>query len=198
MRFNSLTIDNFYTNPDEVREFALKQEFKVRGNYPGQRTKSFLTDSLKKKMRDILYPFAGEITYWGSDDKENNYTGSFQYTVSEDRSWIHADSTTDWAAVCYLTPDAPLSAGTGIFRHKATGWSHYDYKRENEPGYVESAPPGNEMRDYTKWEMVDRIGNVYNRLIMYRADNYHVSLDYFGQNMHDGRLFQVFFFNTER
>jgi len=198
MRFNSLTIDNFYTNPNEVREFALKQEFKVRGNYPGQRTKSFLTDSLKKKMRDILYPFAGEITYWGSDDKENNYTGSFQYTVSEDRSWIHADSTTDWAAVCYLTPDAPLSAGTGIFRHKATGWSHYDYKRENEPGYVESAPPGNEMRDYTKWEMVDRIGNVYNRLIMYRADNYHVSLDYFGQNMHDGRLFQVFFFNTER
>ena len=198
MRFNSLTIDNFYTNPDEVREFALKQEFKVRGNYPGQRTKSFLTDSLKKKMRDILYPFAGEITYWGSDDSENNYTGSFQYTVSEDRSWIHADSTTDWAAVCYLTPDAPLSAGTGIFRHKATGWSHYDYKRENEPGYVESTPPGNEMRDYTKWEMVDRIGNVYNRLIMYRADNYHVSLDYFGQNMHDGRLFQVFFFNTER
>ena len=198
MRFNSLTIDNFYSNPMEVREFALKQEFKVRGNYPGQRTKSFLTDSLKKKMRDILYPFAGEITYWGSDDTENNYTGSFQYTVSEDRSWIHADSTTDWAAVCYLTPDAPLSAGTGIFRHKATGWSHYDYKRENEPGYVQSAPPGNEMRDYTKWEMVDRIGNVYNRLIMYRADNYHVSLDYFGQNMHDGRLFQVFFFNTER
>ena len=198
MRFNTLTIDNFYTNPDEVREFALKQEFMVRGNYPGQRTKSFLTDSLKKKMRDILYPFAGEITYWGSDDRENNYTGSFQYTVSEDRSWIHADSTTDWAAVCYLTPDAPLSAGTGIFRHKATGWSHYDYKRENEPGYIQSAPPGNEMRDYTKWEMVDRIGNVYNRLIMYRADNYHVSLDYFGQNMHDGRLFQVFFFNTER
>ena len=46
--------------------------------------------------------------------------------------------------------------------------------------------------------MVDRIGNVFNRLIMYRADNYHVSLDYFGKDMYDGRLFQVFFFNTER
>jgi hypothetical protein len=198
MRFNSITIDDFYANPDDVREFALKQEFKVRGNYPGQRTKSFLNDGLKKKLRDILFPFAGEITYWGSDDPENNYTGSFQYTVAEDRSWIHADSTTDWAAVCYLTPNAPLTAGTGIFRHKATGWSHYDYKRETEPGYIDAAPPGNEMRDYTKWEMVDRIGNVYNRLIMYRADNYHVSLDYFGKDMHDGRLFQVFFFNTER
>jgi hypothetical protein len=75
---------------------------------------------------------------------------------------------------------------------------HYEYKRENEPGYQESAPPGDDMQDYTKWELVDRIGNVFNRLIMYRADNYHVSLDYFGKNMYDGRLFQVFFFNTER
>ena len=193
MRLNSMTFDNFYDNPLEVREFALKQEFKVRGNYPGQRTEPFLTNSIKKKFRDILYPFTGEITWWGGE-----YTGSFQYTIATDRSWIHADSTTDWAGIIYLTPDAPLSSGTGIFRHKETGWQHYDYKRENEPGYKESAPPGYDCQDYTKWDMVDRIGNVFNRLVMYRADNYHVSLDYFGKNMYDGRLFQVFFFCTER
>ena len=192
MRFNSLTIDNFYSNPMDVREFALRQEFKVRGNYPGQRTESFLSDATKKTLRDILYPFAGEITNWGGE-----YTGSFQYTTASDRSWIHADSTTDWAAVCYLTPDAPLTAGTGIFRHKETGWSNFDYKN-NDPEYLRQSPPGHDSQDYTKWEMVDRIGNVFNRLIMYRADNYHVSLDYFGKDMYDGRLFQVFFFNTER
>ena len=192
MRFNSLTIDDFYADPMQVREFALKQEFKVRGNYPGQRTVSFLNDSIKQKMRDILFSFAGEITHWGGE-----YTGSFQYTTAADRSWIHADSTTDWAAVCYLTPNAPVTAGTGIFRHKETGWMHYDYKQENNPEYVKQAPPGHDMQDYTKWEMVDRVGNVFNRLIMYRADNYHVSLDYFGKDMYDGRLFQVFFFNTE-
>jgi hypothetical protein len=193
MRFNSLTIDDFYADPMQVREFALKQEFKVRGNYPGQRTESFLTDSIKQKLRDILYPFAGEITNWGGE-----YTGSFQYTTASDRSWIHADSTTDWAAVCYLTPDAPVTAGTGIFRHKETGWMNFDYKRQNDPEYMKQAPPGDECQDYTKWEMVDRVGNVFNRLIMYRADNYHVSLDYFGKDLNDGRLFQVFFFNTER
>jgi hypothetical protein len=193
MRFNSLTIDDFYADPMQVREFALKQEFKVRGNYPGQRTESFLTDSIKQKLRDILYPFAGEITNWGGE-----YTGSFQYTTAADRSWIHADSTTDWAAVCYLTPDAPVTAGTGIFRHKETGWMNFDYKRQNDPEYMKQAPPGDECQDYTKWEMVDRVGNVFNRLIMYRADNYHVSLDYFGKDINDGRLFQVFFFNTER
>jgi hypothetical protein len=192
MRFNSLTIDDFYADPMQVREFALKQEFKVRGNYPGQRTVSFLNDPIKKKLRDILYPFAGEITDWGGE-----YTGSFQYTTASDRSWIHSDSTTDWAAVCYLTPDAPVTAGTGIFRHKETGWMNFDYKRQNDPEYMKQAPPGDECQDYTKWEMVDRVGNVFNRLIMYRADNYHVSLDYFGKDLNDGRLFQVFFFNTE-
>ena len=155
---------------------------------------SLHANSIKKRMRDILYPFAGEITWWGGD-----YTGSFQYTTAADRSWIHADSTTDWAAVCYLTPDAPVSSGTGIFKHKKTGWMNYDYKEAKQnPEYDKNAPSGDDMQDYTKWEMVDRVGNIFNRLIMYRADNYHVSLDYFGKDISDGRLFQVFFFNTER
>ena len=192
MRFNSLTIDNFYANPMEVREFALKQEFAVRGNYPGQRTVSFLNDPLKKTLRDILYPFAGEITWWGGE-----YTGSFQYTTAKDRSWIHADSTTDWAAVLYLTPDAPLSAGTGIFKHKATGLSNWDY-RNNNPEYLKTQPPGDDFQDMTKWELVDRIGNVYNRLVLYRGDHFHISMDYFGQDINDGRLFQTFFFDTEK
>ncbi len=126
MRINSITVDDFYINPWEVREFALRQEFAVRGNYPGQRTVSFLNDSLKQTLQAIVGPHAGNVTYWSEDQ----YTGSYQYTVATDRSWIHADSTTDWAGVCYLTPDAPLSSGTGLFRHKSTGRSRYDYKTE--------------------------------------------------------------------
>lgn len=192
MRFNALIIDDFYSNPMEVREFALKQDFKVRGNYPGMRTESFLNEPLKKTLQNIVYPFAGSITHWGGE-----YTGSFQYTLSTDRSWIHADSTTDWAAVLYLTPNAPITAGTGIFKHKETGWMQFDYNNKD-PKYLEQAPPGHDSQDYTKWDMVDRFGNLFNRLIMYKADNYHVSLDYFGNTKENGRLFQVFFFNTER
>jgi len=126
MRVNALVIDDFYADPEKVRDFALKQEFKVRGNYPGQRTVSFLNDSIKKRLQEILYPYAGNITDWGGE-----YTASFQYTVAADRSWIHSDSTTDWAAVCYLTPDAPLTAGTGIFKHKETGMMHWDYRNQS-------------------------------------------------------------------
>jgi len=191
MRVNALVIDDFYAEPEKVREFALNQEFKVRGNYPGQRTVSFLNDSLRKKLQDILYPYAGNITDWGGE-----YTGSFQYTVAADRSWIHSDSTTDWAALVYLTPDAPLTAGTGIFKHKSTGLMNWDYRNKTQE-YLKTAPPGDDFQDMTKWDMVDRFGNIFNRLVMYRADNYHMSLDYFGNNKENGRLFQVFFFNTE-
>lgn len=42
MRVNLLIIDDFYNNPEEVRAFALAQDFSVKGNYPGERTESFL------------------------------------------------------------------------------------------------------------------------------------------------------------
>ena len=191
MRVNALVIDDFYSDPHQVRNFALNQEFKVRGNYPGQRTESFLGDSTKKRLQEILYPYAGNITNWGGE-----YTGSFQYTVASDRSWIHSDSTTDWAGVLYLTPDAPLSSGTGIFKHKQSGMMTWDYTNKS-PEYLKTEPR-EDFQDMTKWDLVDRFGNIFNRLIMYRADNYHMSLDYFGNTKENGRLFQVFFFNTEK
>ncbi len=192
MKIQTIIVDDFYKNPDEVRAFALAQEYEVEGNYPGQRTKSFLAENVKNSIQDIVRPYAGDITWWGDD-----YTGSFQYTTARDRSWIHSDDTTDWAGVLYLTPNAPLSAGTGLFKHKDTGlfrWrnsEHSDDVNANSPVTLHS-------QDVTKWEMVDRIGNVYNRMVLYRGDLFHVSLDYFGSNKEDGRLFQVFFFNTEK
>jgi hypothetical protein len=187
-----LSISDFYNNPDEVRAFAMSQEFGESGNYPGRRTKSFLNDSIKQIIQDNIRPFAGDVVWWGDDN-----SGAFQYTTAQDRSWIHSDGTTNWAGVCYLTPDAPLSSGTGIFRHKETGLKNWIYTEHTEEE-TKTAAPHVEGMDYTKWEMVDRIGNVYNRLILYRGDLFHVSLDYFGKDLQDGRLFQTFFFNTEK
>lgn len=189
MRIESITISDFYNNVDEVRKFALSQEFSVSGNFPNLRTKNFIDDGIKKTIQDIIRPTSGEVTWWGDE-----YTGAFQYTTANDRSWIHVDNT-DWAGVCYLTPDAPLSGGTGLFRNKAT-------KRRiwNEKNKMYEEPLSNDAVDYydmTQWELVDRIGNLYNRLILYRGDLYHTSLDYFGKNLETGRLFQTFFFNTE-
>ena len=192
MNVNAICIDNFYSDVDDVRNMALNMEFGVRGNYPGQRTEPVYNEDVKSMIGNIIRPHAGEITMW-----ESEYTGSFQYTTQSDRSWVHADQTTKWAGVLYLTPDAPLSGGTGLFRHKATGIEkapmlsngEYDMSILDEI-YMDS-------QDMTKWEMTNFIGNVYNRLILYRGDIFHTSLDYFGRDKNDGRLFQTFFFNTQ-
>ena len=54
-----------------------------------------------------------------------------------------------------------------------------------------------DSRDFSKWDMTAKVGNVYNRLVLYRGDMFHSSLDYFGKDLKDGRLFQTFFFNTQ-
>jgi hypothetical protein len=180
MNLELLIIDNFYVNPDAVREYALKQSFDVTGNYPGRRSKPYLPTELKDAIQYWMQP-VGKITNWFEN---YGYTGAFQIATAADRTWIHADHFNKWAGVCYLTPDAPLSAGTAIYKHKASG----EYRR-TEKDY--------EGRDYTKWDLVDRVGNKYNRLVLYRGDLFHASLDYFGEHLLDGRLFQTFFFDTE-
>ena len=180
MNLKLMIIDDFYVNPEAVRSYALQQEFTVRGNYPGLRTLPYLPDDLKNAINYWMTPIGG-VTDWL---EHSGYTGAFQITTASDRTWIHADHYNMWAGVCYLTPDAPHSGGTGLYKHKASGEFHRSDK--DYEGY-----------DYTKWELFDKIGNKFNRLILYRGDLFHASLDYFGDNLHTGRLFQTFFFNTK-
>ena len=182
MKLNLLIVDDFYTNPDAVREYALAQPFDVTGNFPGVRTAPYLPDDVKAAIQYWIQPYGGRVTTWF---EEQGFTGAFQLATANDRTWIHADYYNDWAAVCYLTPDAPHTSGTGLYRHKASG----EYQR------TDSDHEGN---DYTKWDLIDVVGNRYNRLVIYQGNLFHASLNYFGDCGANGRLFQTFFFSTER
>ena len=193
-----IVIDNFYNNAMETRNYVLTQEFKVRGNYPGQRTHSFANNHLKDIIQEYIMPFGGKIMEFPMPDEtnidDNNiYNGAFQYTTSRDRSWIHVDGFNNWAGVLYMTPDAPLSSGTGFYRYKDGTTYETDLKIMNSKAEID-----NFCQDLTKWEQIDKVGNVFNRLILFNSKRYHMSLDYFGNSKENGRLFQVFFFSTER
>lgn len=189
MTLNLITIDNFYNNVDEVRNFALSQEFNVSGNYPGMRTKSFINENTKQIIENILSPHVGKITDWLDDPTNSDgYTGSFQLTTSQDKSWVHVDRYNDWAGVLYLTPNAPSSGGTGFFKSKIDG--SYFSNTYHFPDYA--------YIDMSRWEVSSVVANVYNRLILFRSNQWHTSLDYFGDSKNDGRLTQVFFIKTEK
>lgn len=184
MRTNLIVVDDFYGDPDAVRKFALEQKYDVVGNYPGARTKSFLNADVKEAIQTIMFHAGGEVKNWY---EEHGYTGSFQLTYAKDRSWIHTDHFNKWAAVCYLTPNAPLTGGTGLFL----------YKKNKATTSTEMGNEPYDPQDMTKWVKYDVVANKYNRLVVYRGDLFHSSLDYFGSTPEDARLFQVFFFDTE-
>ena len=194
-----IIIDNFYNNALEAREHILKQDFSVTGNFPGKRTESYANNEIKEIFQKYVEPFGGKITEFVCPtteklkDTDTTHNGSFQYTTSRDRSWIHTDKYNNWAGVLYLTPDAPLSSGTAFYRFKdgSLCQKDTDILKNQEEIYRYS-------QDLTKWELVDRVGNVFNRLILFNSNRYHMSMDYFGDTMETGRLFQVFFFSTER
>ena len=192
MKTTAIIIDDFYNNPHDVREFALKQEFSVVGNYPGFRTVSHTNPSIYSTIQEALKNAGGQITNFSTD----SHNGSYQYALSTDKSWIHADEQT-WAGICFLTPDAPLSSGTGLYRHKATGLECRPRRSDGSIDEELLLTIYSDSQDMDKWELTDRLANKFNRLILYRGDYFHMSLDYFGTDLSNGRLFQTFFFDTE-
>lgn len=188
-----IIVDDFYENPLEVREWVLSQDFNIVGNYPGSRTKPLLTEEIKHRIESFVEPFSGKITAWSDESNYFNANGSFQYTLDTDVSWMHTDSNvTDWAGVLYLTPDAPLDSGTGLYRFK-DGTRFAAESDETQMALINQNAGTMEA-----WEIIDQIGNVFNRLILFNAQHWHRSMEYFGDVKENGRLFQLFFISTER
>lgn len=181
IRPSIIIVDDFYNDPDNIRKIALNADFSIRGNYPGIRTKSYATDELKQRFENII---GKKITYWPAQ-----YNGSFQYTLAEQKSWIHRDCT-DYSAIIYLTPDAPSDAGTVTYKHKRL---NCQFAIDDVVNTILNADSNN----YDEWEVVDVIGNKYNRCILFNGKCSHQSNKYFGTNKENGRLFQTFFFDTE-
>ena len=51
--------------------------------------------------------------------------------------------------------------------------------------------------DSTEFEVVDVVGNIYNRMVLFDSKMFHAASNYFGKNLENGRLFQLFFFDLE-
>jgi hypothetical protein len=196
-------IENFYENPDAVRKFALAQKYTFcheRQNleyvYPGSRTKdlfdldSVLHEKICKKMISVFHNTEYDYMRWAISTNFQSVTEEYKDGV------IHTDQNTIFAAVLYLTPDAPLSSGTSLFKPN---------KKFDEKKYLSALEEndrkfrvGEIVMDTSYHDMFDeivRVNNVYNTLILYEGQHYHAANQFFGKTMADSRLAQVFFIN---
>jgi tetratricopeptide (TPR) repeat protein len=179
-------VDDFYENPEQIRDFALSQEYHIGGlgkDYIGRRTyQQFLFPGLKEEFEKIM---GMRITKW----EDYSMNGRFQTNWGGDPLAYHADFQT-FAGMIYLTPNAPYSCGTTLHAHKKTR-----IRNVNEIG-SDKCFEGHNL-DSTIYEPVDVIGNVYNRLAIFDAKCIHSASNYFGYDAHTGRLWHMFFFDAE-
>jgi hypothetical protein len=194
---NLIVIDNFYENPEEVREFALLQDFHITGNFPGLRTtRTFggiqLRDKIESYIRQYGYKFIDFDVHEFSDNC------SFTLNIASDiaKTWIHIDDAYNndnkeqvihMGGVLYLSPNAPPNSGTIFY--------NFDYSNAS---YDKQISIDEYTHDITKWKKIDTIGNVFNRLIIFNADINHSMQMLFGIDKYDGRLTQNFFFACEK
>ena len=179
-------IDDFYKNPDKIRDFALKQYYWDDEGYVGMRTrKQFMFEGVKERIEEIMN---AKITKW------NDYgmNGRFQSNIAGAPTAYHCDLQ-QWAGMIYLTPNAPYSSGTKIIANKKTKIYH----NEQTNNVLDFFPNQNTFTDGTLFEDVDVIGNVYNRLAIFDAQSIHCAGDYFGWDIASGRLWQMFFFDAD-
>ena len=206
-------VDNFYPNPDEVREQALRMYYYPgrRGKkmaFPGDRTISTFSSENRTFIRNKFEKTIGKnITYFPN----KNSKGAFTLGLKKDNeflNWIHHDCSgylerttksvdgAAWAAVIYLQPKASIDTGTALFRNKKTQLitKSDDLKIDRNAGFK-----GEWKSNHEDWELHTYVGNVYNRCVLYPADYWHAPLNAsFGTTKDNGRLVQVGFFATEK
>jgi len=180
-----VVVDNFYDDVDSVRKIALSQNFEYHTAYhKGKRTEVvFRFEGLKESFESILNC---KIKEWS----QYPVNGCFQICVGGDQLVYHVDKQ-EYAGIIFLTPDAPPQTGTTFYRSKNTKkmkLQEFDSDIVFKNGYLDS----------TEFEVVDVIGNLYNRLVLFDSKMIHAASTYFGTNIENGRLFQLFFFDLER
>jgi len=201
MNYYPITVvDNFYENPNEIRKFALSQQYKhcfeikdYPFTFPGSRTDDlslihpeFFQKSCQK-LTSLFHNFEHDVMRW-------QFTSSFQ-SVTKDfiKGVIHHDSNTALAAVLYLTPEPQKNSGTTLYKAgKKFNQSLYESAlKENDERFRKKLPV-----DTTYHQMFDEIvtvENTYNTLIIYEGHHHHSANEFFGDTLENSRLAQVFF-----
>jgi len=193
-------IENFYKNPDEIRNFALKQKFtycheltNIDYVYPGCRTKDLfeldktLYEKVCKKLVSVFHNTQQDQMRWA-------ITTSFQVVEAKfGRGVLHQDDNTIFAGILYLTPDAPLNAGTSLFKpNKSFDEEKYRFAlKQNDINFKANKPVSTEF--HSMFDETVRVNNVYNTMILFNAQTYHAANEFFGDSLKTGRMAQVFF-----
>jgi LPS sulfotransferase NodH len=223
MRTDLIVVDNFYEDPSAVRDYALRQEYYLPYDEPGpahgrpvwmaSRFKRVQECPFKSsaELVECLEELTGEeidLDYWRADFPVDG-TGrpSVDHRLLTKRGSL-------WNCCFHCKPDTGEPPGAGIHNHVVDTWNQVGPNGWSGVVYLNvggTAPPASGLKLWRnveagrdlewmtsprRWQLVDSLGNVPNRLILYRGDLPHSGSAGWGAGLRDGRLCQTFFFRT--
>jgi len=219
-----LVIDDFYNDPETIREQALNCRFvayvppdptivgrevgEANAYRPGRWLSSALTtyhgeqaenpfhgsrlnpDWLRERLEGVVgEPIDRESWLHAGDD----WNGAFHLVeqgYSVGNGYIHHHykpgdlEGRGWSGVVYLSPGAPASAGTSIWRRKSTGRCIAAFGEAYE-------------QDASQFELAFLAKNRFNRAVLFRENVWHRLEHGFGSDK-NARLTQTLFFEVAR
>ena len=203
-------VDDFYPDPREARHWAMNMPFICRsGDKQGWGTPVYQPKGVREQIEKR---FRIRIKYWeDSSIVPHTENGCFFSTFAKgkhlERPYVHYDipSSTiydepnQWVIlIVYMTPGASLDAGTSLWQHRMTGLTCFPTRGDAYRLKI----PIRELREvldrdaYKRqcWKEIDRLGNLYNRAVLFPSTVLHSATRHFGSNRLNGRIIQVFYF----
>ena len=192
-----IIIDNFYDDPDSMRDLALSCEYhpeKVSKGHPygmapwsGKMSKECHSpDNMDAIVSKLLHKNIRQMRQYDSGmfriTHKTNAIGMFDND-------IHADNHEDiyYAGVLYLAKNQDTTPGTLFYKQKST-----NLDRAINQDQVDSIERLKEHNDINNW-IVHTVSNVvYNRLVIYPASKFHGPGPGFGTTDETARLVQLF------
>lgn len=198
-------IDNFYDNPDIVRQMAIdtEKEENSSGNYPGVMTDISL---FSEDHRQMFSELTNEPVQAGTQ-----LNGKFRFAKESDtfKQHIHFDFGDGliWAGVLYLSKPEDcdkIDSGTSFWKHKETRLEEIPRTLEGIQKYGWNGIPDlknfldTDGVDESKWEKTFTVPAKYNRLVLFRPWLFHSSSKHgFGDSLENCRLIQTFFLRNK-
>ena len=206
MLWNTICVNNFFENPDDVVGLSNSFEYHKdqNGMWPGIRTKSlaeihrefFIWNT--KKIMAVIFPNEYQNLFW-------TCTQHFQKINPKEQKgegWVHRDEN-EFTSIVYLSKNP--NNGTAIFKNK--NFFNYkidknteikkDYilnnKNQNSKIYQESLKDNN--RNFEKTASFD---SIYNRLIIFDGSMLHGVNSYDNENNEERLTLISFFYDIHR